>query len=245
MKVSVVVPVNNEADNIAPLTRKICAALEGSHDYEIILVDDGSTDETRTILSKLQRELPRLRTIRHHECYGQSTALLTGVKKAKNPIIATLDGDGQNDPNDIEKLLEIYNKAATKSDRIIVTGFRRHRCDTAWRRFSSRLANTLRSRLLGDETPDTGCGLKVFSRDLFLSLPYFDHMHRFLPALVKRAGGVVKSVEVNHYQREHGNSHYGTLDRLTAGIADLIGVMWLMKRSKIPKIEEVDLSNEQ
>jgi dolichol-phosphate mannosyltransferase len=159
---------------------------------------------------------------------------MTGIKNAAYPLIITLDGDGQNDPANIDKLLRIYTGSET--DDVMLAGYRYQRQDTGWRKLSSRIANAVRSRLLGDETPDTGCGLKVFSRELFLGLPYFDHMHRFLPALVKRAGGKVISVEVNHRPRKAGSSHYGTLDRLAVGIIDIIGVIWLMKRAKIPTI---------
>ncbi len=230
MDISVVVPVHNEAANISDLVQEISTALNGRHSYEIILVDDGSSDQTPVLLQQLQETYPQLRPVRHLNRCGQSTALLTGIKQAINPLIITLDGDGQNDPADMDKLLRLYEQAAT--EQIMITGHRRRRRDTGWRRLSSRIANRVRSHLLGDETPDTGCGLKVFSRELFLSLPYFDHMHRFLPALVKRTGGKVMSVEVNHRPRKGGSSHYGTLDRLAVGIVDLLGVMWLMKRAK-------------
>jgi len=234
MKVSVVVPVHNEAENIVTLIQEISSALKGKHEHEIIFVDDGSSDHTPVLLQQLLKSYPELHPIHHLTCCGQSTALLTGIKNAVYPLIITLDGDGQNDPADIDKLLQIY-KSSTTAD-IMIVGYRYRRRDSGWRRFSSRVANAVRSRLLGDETPDAGCGLKVFSRELFLSLPYFDHMHRFLPALVKRAGGEVISVAVNHRLRVHGCSHYGTMRRLAAGIIDLLGVMWLMKRVKNPEI---------
>ncbi len=231
MDISVVVPVHNEAANITDLVREISTALNGRHHHEIIFVNDGSSDQTPVRLQQLQKEYPQLRSIHHFNRCGQSTALLTGIKHAVNPLIVTLDGDGQNDPADMDKLLRLYNKHAGP-EQIMITGHRRQRRDTGWRRLSSRIANRVRSHLLNDETPDTGCGLKVFSRELFLSLPYFDHMHRFLPALVKRAGGKVLSIEVNHRPRKGGRSHYGTLDRLAVGITDLLGVIWLMKRAK-------------
>lgn len=237
MKISVVVPVHNEAENIAPLIGEISSALKGKHEHEIIFVNDGSSDRTPALLQELRNDYPELRPIHHLQCCGQSTALLTGIKNAVYPLIITLDGDGQNDPADIEKLLRIYADSTTTTE-VMIAGYRHRRRDTGWRRLSSRIANAVRSRLLGDETPDTGCGLKVFSRELFLSLPYFDHMHRFLPALVKRAGGKVISVGVNHRPRAGGYSHYGTLDRLAVGIIDLLGVMWLMKRAKIPKVSK-------
>jgi dolichol-phosphate mannosyltransferase len=189
MKLSVVVPVHNEAENIYSVADKICENLNGRHDYELIFVDDGSNDQTGTVLRKLQKRFPRLRVIRHIKRCGQSAALCTGVRYAVNPLVITLDGDGQNDPRDIERLLKVYETLPEHAGRIMVIGFRRIRHDPAWRRFSSKFANAVRSRLLRDQTSDTGCGLKVFPRELFLSLPCFDHMHRFLPALVKRTGG--------------------------------------------------------
>lgn len=236
MKISVVVPVHNEVENIASLIQEISSSLSDKYEHEIIFVDDGSSDRTPALLQQLQENYSQLHPIQHLRCCGQSTTLLTGIKNAVNPVIVTMDGDGQNDPADIDKLLQIYESSKTAD--VMIAGYRRRRRDTGWRRLSSRIANAVRSQLLGDETPDTGCGLKVFSRDLFLSLPYFDHMHRFLPALVKRTGGKVISVEVNHRPRQGGSSHYGTLDRLAVGIVDLLGVMWLMKRAKRPEISK-------
>jgi dolichol-phosphate mannosyltransferase len=237
MKLSVVVPIHNEASNISELAGEIRTALEGRHEYELIFVDDGSDDNSPMVLEGLQRDVLRIRIVRHRNQCGQSTAIHSGVRHAENPVIVTLDGDGQNDPRDIGTLLDAYAKLQNKSDRIMVTGFRRRRQDSLIRRISSRVANGVRSRLLRDHTPDTGCGLKVFSRELFLSLPYFDHMHRFLPALVKRTGGTILSLEVNHRHRERGKSHYGTIDRLVAGIIDLLGVYWLLVRTRIPDID--------
>lgn len=236
MKISVVVPVHNEAENITPLIQEINSALSEKHEYEIIFVDDGSSDQTPSRLQHLLKDFPQLHPIYHLQCCGQSTALLTGIRNAVNPVIVTLDGDGQNDPSDINKLLQIYE--STKTKHLMIIGHRRLRQDSGWRKLSSGIANNIRRRLLRDETPDTGCGLKVFSRELFLNLPYFDHMHRFLPALVKRTGGEIISVEVNHRPRENGHSHYGTIDRLAVGIVDLLGAMWLMRRAKIPKISK-------
>jgi dolichol-phosphate mannosyltransferase len=241
MKISVVVPIHNEANNISELAREICSAIDGRHEYELIFVDDGSNDNSQLILKELQQEFFAIRTIRHRNQCGQSTAIFSGVRYAVNPVIVTLDGDGQNDPRDIGPLLEAYTRLLNESDRIMVTGFRRRRQDTLIRRVSSRVANGVRSRLLKDQTPDTGCGLKIFSRELFLSLPYFDHMHRFLPALVKRTGGIIRSIEVNHRHREKGTSHYGTVDRLVAGIIDLMGVYWLLVRTRIPEIDPKSL----
>ena len=233
--VSVVVPVRNEVDNVGPLTEEIRAALRGVVDYEIIYVDDGSNDGTDEALRALMQTHPELRTIRHKHSCGQSTAVLTGVRAARHPWIATLDGDGQNDPADIPALLAARGEGAAIP---LICGWRRKRKDTWLKRLSSRIANGVRSRALRDSTPDTGCGLKVFNRAVFLSLPYFDHMHRFLPALVLRAGGKVISVEVNHRPRVRGKSNYGLHNRLWVGIVDIFGVMWLLRRAKIPVIVE-------
>ncbi|MBS1212311.1 MAG: glycosyl transferase, group 2 family protein [Proteobacteria bacterium] len=238
MELSVVVPVHNEVDNLEPLLEEITRALSGVGEYEIVYVDDGSTDSTRQKLMDLRERFPRLRVLCHRMGCGQSTALLTGVRAAKAPIVATLDGDGQNDPADIPHLLTALAELQREQPLAMVAGYRRRRKDTGWRRFSSRVANTVRGGLLQDHTPDTGCGLKVFSRDLFLQLPYFDHMHRFLPALVQRAGGKVVSVEVNHRPRLAGQSKYGTWHRLWVGIVDLIGVMWLQRRARVASVEE-------
>lgn len=229
-KLSVVVPVRNEEDNIAPLIAEIRTALDGVVDYEIIYVNDGSTDATPQRLAEIRKSCPRLRIIRHEKSCGQSTAVRSGVKAASGDWIATLDGDGQNDPADIPKLI-----AALEPGVELVGGNRRHaRRDTWIKRISSVIANGVRSRMLKDSTPDTGCGLKLFSREVFLDLPYFDHMHRFLPALVIRRGGHVVSVPANHRPRERGVSNYGTIDRLMVGIVDLFGVMWLQRRAKRP-----------
>jgi len=235
MDLSVIVPVHNEEDNILPLLREITQALEGRLDYEIIYVDDGSTDGTAARLAEARRRHPRLRVLQHAQNCGQSTAMLSGVRAARAPWIATLDGDGQNDPGDI---LRLYRLVAAPEGRApaMVVGWRRRRNDTLVRRWSSRVANAVRRRLLGDGTPDTGCGLKVCSRDIYLALPYFDHMHRFLPALVQRAGETVISVPVGHRPRTAGTSKYGIGNRLWVGIVDLFGVMWLQRRARNPAV---------
>jgi len=230
---SVVVPVHNEEANILPLIGEISRALDGRIDYELIYVNDGSSDDTMTRLRQAARECPALRVISHAEPAGQSTAVRTGVLHARAPWIATLDGDGQNDPADIPALYQAL--LAGNADGVqLVNGYRKQRRDSFIKRISSKLANAIRSFLLKDETPDTGCGLKVFSREAYLALPFFDHLHRFLPAMIQRGGGRVVSVEVNHRERERGSSHYGFFDRLWVGIFDLMGVAWLQRRATHP-----------
>ena len=241
MRISIVVPVFNEADNILPLLEEIDHAMSQAEAHEIIYIDDGSNDGTETVLKQAMQRFKALRVIRHQQSCGQSTAIHTGVRAANYHWVATLDGDGQNDPADIPHLYEVFtHQAQAHPDLWMVAGWRNKRHDSKWRLFSSRLANGVRSALLGDNTPDTGCGLKLFLRDKFLLLPYFNHMHRFLPALVIRSGGKVLSEPVNHRARENGHSKYGTLDRLSAGIIDLLGVMWLQKRARVPNAKEIE-----
>lgn len=241
---SVVVPVHNEAGNIEPLLTEIYTSLTGGWLYEVVYVDDGSTDHTWDELKGLQTRFPFLRLRRHKYCCGQSTALRTGILAAQFDVIVTLDGDGQNDPSDIPNLLATWSTASKNGKETMVVGYRKDRKDTSWRRFSSQVANRVRSALLKDNTLDTGCGLKVFSRQLFIMLPYFDHMHRFLPALAQRTGGQVFSVEVQHRPRTCGESKYGTWKRLWGGIWDLLGVLWLQRRTHQPVIEEGDADAE-
>lgn len=233
MDLSIVIPVKNEAENVAPLVGEIRAALEGLIGYEIIFVDDGSEDPTAGEITRLAAETPQLRLLQHGRNCGQSAAIRTGVKAARAAWIATLDGDGQNDPADIPKLWRL-GTAGSEIASVLVCGYREKRHDSWSKRGASRIANGIRRRLLGDDTPDTGCGLKLFPRSLFLDLPFFDHMHRFLPALVLREGGIVKSVPVRHRPRRRGISKYGILDRLGVGIVDLFGVMWLKRRAVRP-----------
>jgi len=237
-EIAVVVPVRDEADNIAPLIAEIVAALTPVCPFEIVYVDDGSRDETSARLRAARAADARIRTVRHKTSCGQSQAVATGVKAARASIVATIDGDGQNDPADIPRLLARYKaEAAATRERLLIAGQRTKRKDTATKRFSSRVANAVRGRMLGDNTPDTGCGLKLFSRAAFLDMPRFDHMHRFLPALMIRAGGRVESVPVNHRPRERGKSKYGMWDRLWVGIVDLFGVMWLQSRASRPELD--------
>lgn len=234
---AVVVPVHNETENLAPLIDEIRAALDGGAPYEIIYVDDGSTDATLSMLKDLAAKVAELRVLRHVACCGQSAAIWTGVQAARAPLIATLDGDGQNDPADIPALVTKYNEEGG-GERLMIAGLRAKRRDTYIRRLSSRIANGIRSGLLQDETPDTGCGLKVFPRQAFLDFPRFDHMHRFMPALMIRLGGRVLSVPVNHRPRERGTSKYGVWNRVWVGIVDLFGVMWLQRRGSKPEVVE-------
>ena len=227
---SVVVPVRNEGPNIGPLVVEIRAALAGVA-HEIVYVDDGSVDDTAARLLEAGVVVRR-----HRASCGQSAAVVTGVRAARGVWIATLDGDGQNDPADIPAL---FARACDDAGvgPLLVAGHRTTRRDSAVKRVSSRFANRVRAALLHDATPDTGCGLKVFRRDAFLELPHFDHMHRYLPALFIRAGGRVVSVAVNHRARVRGVSNYGTLDRLWVGLFDLVGVFWLQRRWRRPVVE--------
>jgi dolichol-phosphate mannosyltransferase len=234
--VSVVVPVFNERDNIPTLIAEIVAALRGVAPFEIVYVDDRSKDDSWEVLQAQMRTVPELRALRHHKQSGQSTAIRTGVKAARAPWIATLDGDGQNDPADIPKLLAERDKSPPSLK--LFAGWRVNRRDTGSKRWASKFANAIRSRMLRDETPDTGCGTKLFSREVFLDLPYFDHMHRYLPALVRRAGYESVSVPVNHRERAAGVSKYNNLQRAWVGLTDLRGVSWLIKRSKVTGAEE-------
>ena len=240
LQVSVVVPVCNERDNVLPLAREIHQALAGRYRHETIFVDDGSADGTDEAVRAARADgMPQVRLIRHSVRSGQSAAVATGVRAARAPWIATLDGDGQNDPADILKLLDAARGAGTSRLRLVM-GNRTTRRDTWLRRLSSRVANGVRGGLLRDGTPDTGCGIKVFDRAVFMDMPRFDHMHRFMPALFQREGYEVLSVPVNHRERTRGKSKYGLHDRLWVGIVDLFGMMWLIGRAspRIPTDEE-------
>ena len=236
-QISVVVPVFNEQDNVAPLIHEIVAALRGLVPFEIVYVDDHSRDNTLATLKGLKAEVPELRVIRHVTQSGQSTAIRTGVKAARGEWIATLDGDGQNDPADIPRLIAQRDGGA--HDVKLFAGWRVNRQDTGSKRWASKWANAIRARMLRDDTPDTGCGIKLFERAAFLDLPYFDHMHRYLPALMQRAGWKTVSVPVNHRPRTTGVSKYNNLNRALVGIRDLRGVAWLIARSKRTATEEL------
>jgi len=235
-QISVVVPVHNERDNIAPLVGEITAALRGRLPFEIVYVDDHSADDSLAVLRALKAGVPEMRVLHHVAQSGQSAAVRTGVKAARAPWIATLDGDGQNDPADIPKL--VAAREAADPQVKLFAGWRVDRQDSGSKRWASRWANRIRCRLLRDETPDTGCGIKLFEREVFLDLPYFDHMHRYLPALVQRAGWKTVSVPVAHRARTSGVSKYNNLGRALVGIRDLRGVAWLIARSHRTRVEE-------
>lgn len=236
-ELSVVVPVFNERDNVASLVDEIITALRGRIAFEIVYVDDHSRDDTLAVLTSLRARVPELRVLHHHVQSGQSTAVRNGVKAARGAWVATLDGDGQNDPADIPKLLDA--RAAADRATKLFAGWRVQRRDTGSKRLASKLANAIRRRLLRDDTPDTGCGIKLFEREAFLELPYFDHMHRYLPALMQRSGWRTLSVPVNHRARSAGVSKYNNLQRALVGIADLRGVAWLIRRAKCTAVEEI------
>jgi dolichol-phosphate mannosyltransferase len=227
--ISVVVPVKDEVENVAPLAREIAAAIAAEPSAEIIFIDDGSTDGTGEALKALKQELPALRVIQHGRNLGQSRGIRTGVRAACSDIIVTLDGDGQNDPADIPKLLAILRGPDAKNIGV-VSGVRAKRRDTFSRRLASRIGNTIRARLLNDGAADTGCGLKAFRRDAFLALPFFDHIHRYIITLMIREGYDVRFVEVNHRPRTHGASKYTNFSRMLVSIHDLFGVRWLQHR---------------
>lgn len=236
-QLSVVVPVHNEEDNIAPLVAEITQALRGVIPFEIVYVDDLSKDRSLQVLRDLKGTTPELRVIRHVKNSGQSTAVRNGVKAARAPWIATLDGDGQNDPADIPNLLA--ERAKGDAQTKMYAGWRVNRQDSGSKRWASKWANKIRSNMLKDETPDTGCGIKLFEREAFLDLPYFDHMHRYLPALMQRAGWKTVSVPVNHRHRTSGVSKYNNLNRALVGVRDLRGVAWLITRSRRTPVEEI------
>ena len=238
MDLSIVIPVFNEVECIRPLLDEIGVCLVAETGYEIIVVDDGSIDGTAAVLQAARQSHPGLRILRHRERYGQSAAIASGIKAASTQWIATLDGDGQNDPADILKLYRTMDESP--DDVQMVAGYRKQRMDGFLKRLTSRIANSVRAAVLHDDSPDSACGLRIFARATFLSLPQFDHMHRFLPALVQRQGGKVLSVEVNHRKRQRGLSKYGISNRLWVGIIDLLGVRWLQQRCKQPVVAEIE-----
>ena len=238
-EVSVLVPVMNEAGNVRPLIDEICDTFLG-RPFEIIYIDDGSTDETQAELRKCLSEIKELRVLRHKKQSGQSVAIRTGLLASRAPLIAVLDGDGQNIPADLPALEKALS--ASRPNMGMAGGVRQGRKDSLIKKFASRRAKNLRSWLLKDTHPDSGCGIKIVDREVFLRLPFFNHMHRFMSVLVRREGGVVIEVPVGHRAREQGNSKYGILDRLLVGISDIMGVMWLLSRTNYPEeIKEISL----
>jgi len=235
--VSVVIPARDESDSLELLIDEIAAALDALSEYETIVVDEGSLPSAEGLLRRLMATRPRLRALRHAVSCGKSAALRTGVMAARYPIVVTLDGDGQNDPAYIAPLLA----ALTSGERVaLVAGQRTRRGDSGWKKLQSRIGNWVRAKLLKDATRDSVCGLKAFRRDVFLALPYFDTMHRFLPALVRREGYEIRHVDVVDRPRRHGRSHYGMWDRLLVGVPDLAGVWWLIRRRRrVPQVSEV------
>jgi dolichol-phosphate mannosyltransferase len=236
--VSIVVPVRNEAENVSPLIAEIVAALDGRWEYEIIYVNDGSTDATAERIAAAMKQRANLRQIRHATSSGQSAAVRSGVRAARGAIVATLDGDGQNNPAFLPDLISAVENGG---DRVgLAAGQRVGRKDTGFKKIQSRIANGVRSAILRDGTRDTGCGLKAFRRDVFLAMPYFDGLHRFLPALMRREGYEIAYVDVIDRQRRSGASNYGFFDRLWIGIMDLAGVWWLIRRKRsTPVVTEV------
>ena len=238
--ISVVVPVRNEAGNVAPLIAEIASALK-DRAFEIVYVNDGSSDGTEQELLGLMRDRPWLRQIKHAQSCGQSAAIRTGVTAARAPVVATIDGDGQNDPAFIPKMIAVLEEGAPCVG--LVAGQRVGRKASGFKKLQSRIANAVRGSVLKDGTRDTGCGLKAFRRDLFLSLPYFDALHRFLPALVRREGFDIGYVDVVDRPRHSGVSNYGFFDRLWVGILDLAGVWWLIRRKKrVAQSQEITLA---
>ena len=231
--ISVVVPAFNEAENVENLASEIAAALSGIA-YEMIFIDDASTDDTKSVLTDMKSRFPHLRVLAHRQNSGQSRGVRSGVRAARASIIATLDSDGQNDPADIPALYAQLVRTDAPETLAMVGGRRAKRIDSAAKKIASRFGNGVRKRLLKDDADDTGCGLKLFRREAFLELPYFDHIHRYIPALMLREGYAIEFADVNHRAREFGESKYTNFGRLKVSIADLRGVIWLRGRMKLP-----------
>jgi glycosyltransferase involved in cell wall biosynthesis len=230
---SVIIPVHNEAENVEALASEIADRLSGRA-YEMIFVDDSSLDDTRARLAGLRAKIPSLRVLGHRTNAGQSRAVRSGVTAATAPVIVTLDGDGQNDPDDIIGLVSQLTRADAPANLALVQGHREKRQDSGWKRFGSRMANSVRRSMLKDDIADSGCGVRAFRRDAFLAIPYFDHMHRYLPALMISEGFLVESRKVNHRARRFGRSNYTNFGRLGDALSDLRGVMWLRRRRRSP-----------
>lgn len=234
LEFSVVVPVHNEAGNVEKLISEIAAALDGRA-YEMVFVDDASTDDTRAILAELKSRFPALRVLGHRKNAGQSRAIRSGVLAARAPIVGTLDGDGQNDPADLPDLYRMLTRPDAPEKLKMVMGRRATRKDSAWKKFGSRFGNGIRRRMLKDDCDDSGCGIKVMDREAFITLPYFDHIHRYMPAMMRAEGYDIEFKDVNHRQREAGKSKYNNFGRLRAALSDLRGVMWLIRRRRNPE----------
>ena len=235
---SIVVPVCNEADSIISLITEIHHVLDGLYSFQIFYVNDASTDQTLDRLREAKRLFPALDYISFKKRSGQSQAIASGIRHAKGPIIVTLDGDGQNDPTDIPMMVDrLLSEPEHERDYTLISGHRHKRQDTLIKRLSSLFANRMRAKLLHDSTPDSGCGLKVFTKNAFLDIPRFDHMHRFIPALMLRRKAKVITHPIHHRPREKGQSKYGLWDRLWVGIIDILGVMWLQRRTSNPDID--------
>jgi dolichol-phosphate mannosyltransferase len=239
VEATLLIAVHNEEGNLCPIVDEIIGAFAG-WTYEILFVDDGSTDGTAAELNRLKQSFPFIRIVTHLERCGKSTALVTGGRFANYPWIATMDGDGQDEPRDAVTMLEVAARAEQEGTAhfLCVCGHRQNRKDTTIKRISSRIANSVRRSVLKDDTPDTACGLKVFRREDFLTIPHFTNMHRFFPALFVRSGGRTVSVKVNNRPRQRGISKYGFHNRLWVGIADMFGVMWLLRRPANPRVVE-------
>jgi dolichol-phosphate mannosyltransferase len=234
--VSVLIPAKNEAQNLPTLLQEVRQALAGE-DFEVIVVDDGSTDGSAALLQSMQREgYSQLRVLVHDRSLGQSTSIYHAAEAARGTWLATLDGDGQNDPADIPGMLALVRAADCPANLKLIAGHRVKRRDSASKRWASRFANRLRAKLLNAHTPDTGCGLKVIERQAFLQLPYFDHMHRYIPALIQRHKGAMRVHPVNHRPRSAGVSKYGNIDRALVGILLLFGVWWLIRRTRLDAV---------
>lgn len=234
-EISIVVPAYNEAGNVVPLAREIAAALEG-RDFEMVFVDDCSTDTTREELIAAKAELPMLRVIGHRHNAGQSRSVRTGVMHARGTIIGTLDGDGQNPPDGLPIVIDALMRPDAPENLALVGGDRsQNRQDSAWKKLASRFGNGVRKRMLNDNCNDTGCGLKVFKRQVYLELPFFDHQHRFLPALMNREGYLCEFRPVSHRHRTIGASKYTNFGRLFASLTDMMGMMWLNSRARNPR----------
>jgi glycosyltransferase involved in cell wall biosynthesis len=236
---SVVIPVRNESDNVGKLAEELLQVLNGRA-FEIVFVDDSSSDDTRARLAALKLTSPQIRVVGHRRNAGQSRAVRSGVAASRAPIIVTMDGDGQNDPADIIGMVGQLTRADAPQTLALIQGSRKSRADSGWKRFGSRLANGVRQAILKDRVPDSGCAARAFRRDVYLQLPYFDHMHRYLPALVLAEGHEVETRPVGHRRRTHGRSNYTNFGRLVDALSDLRGVMWLRSRRRSPgAVEEL------